>query len=510
MKNVFDSIDALYNHDLEVKRYLKRSEYEGYLRMRSWQGDDEELLFSKYESILLLIFYLKITERNLSQLDRDEIIDAVAWLGRNFPGFNIDEQVLTIYLERWDDLFHYLSKKRSLKNVNAVHQAKELLLPQGKLALINKEGEFLDPNSKYALCASVDFGKKILLDAYNNYSNIKGAVKAFFQQECFTRDYRTSLEKFDNFLAKLKPELAPDTRGHEEMFWQYFLFEYRMLRTDQTPIQYFQSKHLAEGKLKWSKDECLVLDAMQKSQLRLFTIVEEDYEDIYVCEDFLTKERFTAIITAEEPMEHMDWLFLSHFYGDVPRAMDCMSSVDLPEAFRRKMLHVLEGCRSLIGVSWGHQPTWPEFMERYPLFVQFVLALYSTYVMLDAYNFQTKLKEYHPAAMPQYLGREFLRDLHVLQRVKYVSDYDMRLVANMAADFTSRYRIEPELEATWAVAIMETFLRLNRMSGEFEDAKLEAFYTNECAAKIKEVLHLEPFDPRYVNEYGLMAMMIEK
>ncbi len=510
MENVFDAIEYIYSSEANPQNILKRKEIEGYLRTQAWAGCNDEQLMVKYEQIFMIILYLQMDESDIGMLDRDDFIDMVAWLGRNIPGFELDEAKLSEYLDCWQDFFNYLVTKRMVLHVNAPREAKALLLPQGKLALLDREGNFLPEAKEYARFATPDPDEGVIYNLDNAYAMLKKPLQVFFTKDNYKRDYLKALELFDVVLVKDREELAPNTVGHEEVFWQYFLFDYHMLRTDLTPIQYFYEKGFAKDKLHWGKADRYYLEELQGTTLRIFSAEYQEEDGFYACRDFFTKEYFSVFIPTEENVVKKDWLLIGHLYGNDYRAMDYINSVYLPQGFRKKMLDQLLELRKWVSASWGHVPSWKEFISRYPLLVRHIFSLYSTYVMLESFGYQTKVQNYEPAEIPASVEPIFTRTLRILQRTLNIASYDMTLIRNMAGDFLQSYTINANDQILWCIAIVETFMRLNRLTDGGIVQGLEKINLDKMVKIVQATLQLEEYDPRYVNEHGLIMMTVAK
>ena len=510
LENIFDKIEEQYALDSFLEEILPQKELEGYFRSKVWQGCNNEQLAADYKKIVMLFIYLKADARSLGEMKKETYVDLVAWLARNVPSFELQEGRLAACLDCWQALCSYLAKKMPFLEVQAPTRAKELLLPQGKLALIDRAGHFLNPKSIYALQAKEDLGVSMSLDYNDAYESIKQDLMNFFTQKDYLADYEEASGAFGNIVDTNKLQFTK-TRL-KELFAQYYLLDYHMLEQDLTPLQYFYQQGLAQSKLHWSREYCTYLKEMQQVRLCLFTLVEELQENYFLCEDFFTKKKFQAFVFGEGDELQQDCLVLGHLYSEENLSLNYMHIFQMSKPVAKRMANFFENLRAWAGISWGRTPTWEEFVARYPALVRHVVWSYADQPKFDSFRYSTRITNYQPAKLSPELEKNFTMCIKSLQKNLHLHQYDVRLILQMAGELCQH--ITPKLEdlGGWATVLIIHYLCLNTQLEENDfvalgmmDEQLKGKYY-----EAKKLLELEAFDPRYLSEEGLLLMIENK
>lgn len=160
--------------------------------------------------------------------------------------------------------------------------------------------------------------------------------------------------------------------------------------------------------------------------------------------------------------------------------------------------------------------SWDEFINRNPMFVRHVSVLYAIYVRMEGFNFSTQISDYQPAAL---LKDKTSAMLESLRGTGLFSAYDIQLMRTMWSDFMLRGNALPDNTDAdfehWTAAVMYCFVKLNDVY-TFTEKQVFAMCRATDHAKLKqmidmlnETLQLEAHDPRYVNEEGLLLMLLQ-
>ena len=286
MVNVYDLVANFYENDDGWNAVLRREYAEGFLRKEAWSGVEDDELQDEWEYILMLCLYLGHAEIYLGDMSEDEIVDAVAWCGRNVTDFEISYDSVKEFLDVIGGLFVYLKEKHAISSSLAPHMAKNQLLKEdGTLALINSEGDFLPGEDKRLEYAAADVPTKIFLNMGDALAELLEELHDYFQKESFNLDLERAVFFYHGFFSTDKMEVEPETEEFWQCFWDYFLFDYHLISDDKTPLQHFA----ANGK---SKNIELV-NELCKSRLAIFTVEEACDEGVYSCKDFLTEEEYS-------------------------------------------------------------------------------------------------------------------------------------------------------------------------------------------------------------------------
>ncbi|MBQ8418449.1 MAG: hypothetical protein IJX10_07480, partial [Phascolarctobacterium sp.] len=162
--NVFDLVADFYNQDEEWNTVLRQSYVENFLRAKSWQGATDKELTEVWDNITLLCLYLGNSGNYLGDMSRDDFIDCVAWCGRNVADFRLTDNKVAKFLDIATELYTHLYNKNIIMNGDSPAEAKAKLLPEGKLTLMDYDGNFLPEHNKFNVYSTVDLPAKIFLN----------------------------------------------------------------------------------------------------------------------------------------------------------------------------------------------------------------------------------------------------------------------------------------------------------------------------------------------------------
>ena len=104
MDNVYDLVADFYDNDDGWNQVLRREYAEGFLRKEAWHGKNDPTLQKEWGYILMLCIYLGHGEKYLGDLSADDLVDIVAWCGRNVSDFSVS----------YDNVKHFLRDRKSV------------------------------------------------------------------------------------------------------------------------------------------------------------------------------------------------------------------------------------------------------------------------------------------------------------------------------------------------------------------------------------------------------------
>ncbi len=126
---------------------------------------------------------------------------------------------------------------------------------------------------------------------------------------------------------------------------------------------------------------------------------------------------------------------------------------------------------------------------------------------------ETKIKNYTPA--PIVLENPVGRNIMSLAKALSLPTRDRKLLIAMWSDFSFLYKekIKDDEVTLWSVALIYSFIKLNKTyTFSLTDyARYAQITEDNIFAKIdiiEDVLKIEEYDPRYINEEGLIILMM--
>ena len=231
----------------------------------------------------------------------------------------------------------------------------------------------------------------------------------------------------------------------------------------------------------------------------------------YVCRDFLTGEPYylSFSLEGEAPLE--DRVMMGHVFYNRSMGMNYLQSYNLKPLARKRLLEVLAECRDWYDIQLPGAD-WSEFLSRHALVCRQVLRLMGKNPAGCRFPYATRQLDYLPVALPEELSpvEKLIQEILL---VSGRSEYDIRLIRHMWADFQKREpytgAYEPQV---WAAALVENFLEINeKRAAQKKPFYLETFGIphrdlTRAYMEIRNQLKLEPSDPRYLDEMGFLML----
>lgn len=506
MENVYDLVVDFYENDEGWNQILDRSLTEGYLRKQAWKGVSDEELKKEWSQILMFCIYMGHGESYVGDLTADDIIDCVAWCGRNVSDFKVEPQGVRYFLEVLGELFVYLKEKKSITSSLAPYLAKEALLKDdGTMAILAGDGNFLRGEEERAERAMPDGPSKVFLNVEEAMGSLLDELHKFFQQDCFNTDLERAVFFYQGFTNLSSQAEEAESQEFWQTFWDYFLFDYHLILDDKTPLKHFAGRRV-------SKHQALV-EELCNSRLALFSVESYDGEGIYTCKDFLTGEFYNLNLPLSPEMETKDMLVLGHIFYNKTMVMNYVRCFKLQPLSRKRLREQLFKFYDWYLVS-EPDTTIEQFIARHPMVLRKSIYIAAHYLPFAVFDYDTNVKGYTPPVIRG--GRDrVVTCIEKMMTPQHFSCRDVVLCMRMWLDFLSiQGSVGTETPEVWAGGIIANFIKLNR-AYNYTDGSVAGMCWHmpvedlkRASKEIAQVLSLEGYDPRYINEEGMLTMLL--
>lgn len=511
MDNVFDLVNDFYTQDPDWNTVLAQSNVENYLRAKVWQGASADELAEKWDYITILCLYLGNAECYLGDMTKEDFIDCVGWCGRNVSDFAMTVENVEAFLDVMIDFYAHLRKKRIITKADAPVGAKEKLVVDGVLQIIDSDGNFWPKYQRYNLYSTPDLPAKIFLNIGESLKNLLDAMQTFFSDKRYRRDIERAAFLYSGILLSGLDTAKPGTEEYAQCFWDYFLFDYHMLGDDKIPLQHFYDRAEQIGFSRQGKVSRDVLKELLKAKLVLFMVDGRNEDGTYCCRDFLTQETYIMLLPIEDDMDTTDVLFMGHIFYNQSMVMNFVRGLLIPKSSRKRLLEVMRGAKEWMAVRCGGKLEWSDFVCRYAMFSRHVTMVYAGYVRMGGFSYETKVKNYHPAPI---LDDEVTELIDSMMRPYAFSANDIHLAQTMWSDFLAVSPRRVRVAEVWAAGVIRNFVDVNGVY-TYDVQKISEMCYNVPAKslcrtsnEINHALALENNDPRYINEEGLLLMLL--
>ena len=518
--NVYRRIDFFYTITHKGADWiLSRDDAERYIRRLAWHGlSDEELsrVWAVIQNMVSCVRTMNLDSLyGLTIYDYQETVRGA--IGEKV-GFTADEASVREIFAIIKKFFAYYRRYLSPSLEEAALQRQTL---KEALASFFDEGEFIMPKrrTKKEFYSSLNYEEMLgpeMLDKLDSLMDgLLARIDAFYHQDKYGNDLERATHLFcgpDGETGDILHHLPEETAEETWMtFWDYFLFDYHLLDSDEIPLQHFF--HLNKEKL--SLSEIDMLRDMMQSEFMIFTI-EEDRGDSCRCGNLLTDE----LVTLPHPDLPLMDVSQQIFYGHVHLCGLMMTNhiVALPARprLRRRMKDIL--LRQLTMFRCQHRKaTVQEFLHRESAMVRHTLHIMSSFAQLNVLpNAQM------PTPLPKQpvLHDTFREEEDVLAEIaRHIgfSRFAVGLIWKLFEDYVSVSGTPEDSDSM--PAIMTACLFAYGSINGLDFTQIPRFYHILGARKqdiqhhmtaIRECLKCRPFDPRYLTEEGFVTSLYVK
>lgn len=513
--NIFDLVEEFYTQDEEWNTVLEQRCAENFLRIKMWQGTTDQELIKIWDYITILCVYVGNSDSYLGDMTREDFIDCVGWCCRNVSGFRATAKNVGSFLDVVIELFAYLKKGRLIISEKAPVEARERLLSGGRLQIIAPDGSFLPKHERYNLYATPDLPAKIFLNIGERLQSLLEEVQGLFARKRYKRDIERASFLNDGILAGSIPGARGSDEENSQTFWDYFLFDYHMLDNDKTPLQHYHDMLMSTNS---EAVDVEILEELLEARLVLFEVSGRTEEGLYICNDVLSGETYKLLLPVDDNVDTKGYIFMGHIFYNNSMVMNFIRGMLMSRSGRKRFLEVMDKAREWAAVREGGSLSWQGFVKRYPVFVRNASLLYSAFTHLGSFDYQTRVHDYQPSQEFPAAAEDVFVVLPQIMLANNFSAYDIDLAATMLCDYLAKaqdfsrrgYRAEE-----WAAAVICNFVAVNgvyvykteQLARMCNNARLGA--VEALKDRIDSVLDLEEHDPRYINEEGLLVMLLQ-
>ncbi|MGM9562423.1 MAG: hypothetical protein ACI3WT_09315 [Phascolarctobacterium sp.] len=514
MDNIFDLVADFYAQDEEWNTVLQQSYVENFLRTKLWQGASEEELYQAWDHITVLCIFLGNSDNYLGDMSKEDFIDCVGWCARNVSDFFVTYEQIDSFFATMTELYAHLKKKRIITNANAPQEARAKLLANGEVQMLDSDGHFLPRFERYNVYSTPDLPAKVFLNIGERLDNLLEALRKFFEDRRYKKDIERATFLYAGILMTGVVQEKPGSAEYTQCFWDYFLFDYRMIANDKVPLQHFYDSVVEigfSGNGKVSRD---VLLELLKAKLAFFSVQGRTEDGLYSCVNVFTGEDYMLMLPFDEDVNTENMVFMGHVFYNNTMVMNCLRGMQIPKSSFKRFMKVMKQAKDWVAVRQGGKLSWDDFLSRFPMFVRHMSLIYSAYVKLDGFNEVTTHTNYRPAVE---LDDAVSEEIWYAMRPYAFSAYDIMLAQQLWYDYvacTGKNVDAIRKPEIWAAGVINCFVLTNGVYN-YKSEHISTMCNgvpistiNKTTQEIQEKNMLEPHDPRYINEEGLLLMLL--
>ncbi len=499
MENVYEVVSSFYWEEPDLEEVVPRRVVERFLRKRAWQGDSEYVLMDTWYQVQVLLEYmLTISLTDFDEMTADEYSRAIQYIEQQTDEPITVEEASDLF-EAWHSFYLHLLDEKLIESIDALEDAQRMMTSgddlmyletisltdkinsmQGELTLADRE----PPEFNQFLAKMVD---GLLLK-----------MSAFFQQKQFIKDFERALYFYTGpFLDVVMKKDASFWFG----FWDYFLFDYRMIQSDRTPIMLFD----AEMYDMLNIEEQRVINDLKEARFTVFYVKGSLDNGWAECVDLFTEETFALPKSELGNSESLDKkLYYGHVRCNGVVLVNHIVALEASAAVRRRIKFEVLNQLSLFRCSHP-DATLSDFFSRHGCAVRHLMD-----ILVSMRNVSV-MSSAHLSAMGS-VGQDNPISLRLAKEIDAVvpslSLYDKRQLGKMCMDYLALDRHSLSIDVSTLAAMVGVYLELNhnQLTRIRSVVAAEVDWEDVLAKQsvIKEELSVLRFDARYLNEEGFI------
>ena len=529
MKNVYDQVQSFYRDELEWVSIIEQDWVEGFLRQNAWQGVDDKKLTEIWDNLQMFMLFLAYADYEyLDELNREEYSLAVEWMSVHIDGFQSNLKTVRKFFAILQEFYQYLVAKKVILGDGELVAAAKIMTGGKQLRFIepaiaadnpldDQDNPFGSDNQppgavdkgagktagRAQLSLPADLGGLI----GESIERLMLKFSAYFQQEEFVEDFERALLMYNGPWGEL------DEEEDDEFwlgFWDYFLFDYHLLSNDVTPLAQFADSY----RERLSAEERNILTELMSARFAVFYVSQIINQEWVECVNLLTEETFRLPNPNFDYKKMKKMLFFGHIFSQEQELImiNFITSVEVSNILRRRIQEEIQRLHQMFQLQEPDADR-EAFLRRHANAVRHTVDLLVTWAKVNVTPY-TQVEYQFPEIGDQGTpSREVTEIMDKYMRKFSYSHHDLALARKLWHDFSHLDPVLVKKPALWAAAVIYLYSQLNlgedSLALEFisEEMKVPKSGVAGHQAHMRQMLQLQPFDPRYLSEEGILALM---
>lgn len=504
MKNVYDAVRSFYEQDAAWNDIIRCDLVEGFLRKKAWQHYDDKRLQNIWQHILMFGLYLAYADISLGQSKLIDSREMTGWLERNVTDFDSDRTSLLRFFSTLAEFYDYLAGRRIVENSSVFRNALDNAVEnRGKLRLAGEDKTAIASNP----FVTPDAPSPIYLRLDEHLQEILLLLNKFYQKADYLADFERAIFLYHGIMGWDEEDLDSRKQDFWLGFWDYFLFDYRLIENDKTPIKNFKDQS------EFPADARPLLDEIMNARFSVFFVKNTHSEDWLECHDLLTDEDFFLPNPVENVNDIKNLLFMGHLFSDNMVLVNYVMSVPVSIKLRQR---IKDQVGKLFEIFKLQEPgaTWREFIERHAVAVRHTIDIFTNF---------SKLNIIGDITPPKKLDRIYpLVDTSVIKAMakalsgNLFSFRDIQLCFRIWLDYAAQKKaFLPKKTELWAAGVVATFVDINS-AFEVDYAYIADIFkttpqtVKAYKSKISQTLGIQESDLRYLSEEGFIMLLLSQ
>ncbi len=498
MKNVYDAVRGFYGQDAAWNDILKYEWVDGFLRQKAWQDYNDKKLQDVWHHLLMLSLYLAYSDTFIEDAQSIDCEEMLYWLDRNVAEFSIDSSDTQGFFATVIDFHDYLAKRKIALPSDCLKKSFKSLQNKGFFTL--KEKRIIQQNNNPLI--TPDAPAPIYLKLDEHLQELLMVINKFYQKKEYVGDIERAMFLFYGIMG-WEDDQELDSQEFWLGFWDYFIFDYHLIKNDKTPLQnFFDSGN-------YPSEMTFLLKELVKANFSVFFVRNLTSQEWLECEDLFTGKTFFLPSPIEDPSGLKDLLFVGHLFSENMVLINYIMSVPVSKKLRKRIKEEVEKLFSLY--CYQNEPnSWDGFFSRHAVAVRHTIEIFTGFSQINAVaDFQVPpIAKY----LPEKIESKVLFCLFDVLKVSKFSQHDCNIAAKMWLDFCTEHKVVVKKPHLWASGILANFLMINSpLPGDYKYiSELFGVRSNlivKYQKKIAQILDIKENDLRYLNEEGFIMLL---
>jgi len=505
MDNVYSLVEQFYENNTAAGQIVPQDTVEAYLRRNAWHGADDDELKRIWSVICLLITYVDQLDLyslgSLTVYDYQEIIYRYA---NDQSDFMLAEADINRFFSAADKFYEYLQRTRKTEDYRqGLAAAKESLYEGGYFFLPDRR----DGDEFYSSLEHMEEVPPETMQRLNKMlDGLLHRIDDYYKNPSFHRDMDRAVVMYagpDYDGQESLPE--EERRGFWFGFWDFFLFDYHLIVSDDTPLRYYYEHE--RDKLSTSEQD--ILRDLLRSRFTVFCI-EAVAEDFVSCRNFFTGETFELPVPELALGNYNHCILYGHIHSHGVMLLNYITTLTASPKLQKRMRDVILRQFELFKFQ-RPQAEIKDFFARHGGVVRHTLQILASYAQLNVLKNHQAIQ-----ALPDNpeAATLFATDIDLLRRVaRHVgfSKFEVELLVKFFTDYVTVAAVE-ETDDVLITALLLKFAQINGvdLSGQAEIYDLlgiDSGIVRDYMKKIYDTLDCEMFDPRYLTEEAFIKSL---
>ena len=525
--NVYDLIAEFYGNSSGWEEWLSQQYAETFLRLEAYRGGSEADLYESWSAVVTLLVYCGNVYIKIGDMRTDDFTDCIAWCSRNIGDFEPGYDSVSKLLSVWSRLLHFLKQRHAITDDTYADKCRALILDDEhhRLLIQEKDGSIREDLLPHRLQPDTDLNSKVFIDMDNYLEDLLDAMEQYYRHPAFRPELDTATAYCFGLSYEFRDFKHVEGTKEEDAFWEYFFFDYHLLSNGQRPVEHFAAQYQPApgedpGRIKAIQD---TVESLLSARFVLLWEVRKDKENYgwYYCKDFLSGDILYLSLPIDDEFDTTNVLFAGHAMDNGNMVFSYLRGLKITRGAAVQIKYICGQIQKWCMIAHPEQKDVEVFLRANAGVVQIAAAKFSMPGnTVYSFPYATNITSYerpHPAE-----NGEVENALDVLCEMTSFGVINAGKVKDLWSDFLAtkgardNFRTDalPEELFSWALAALLVYTDLNDMTEFPIPSRSETFRVEPETIRrrrdiIRENLHIEPFDPRYVGDAGLITMILK-